>query len=91
MAGETLIPTREAKPAQPAEVLVIDGNEEHQMLSALALGRRGFKVTAANSGKEGLRLALSKAFDAIILDHKVRDRSSFDVLQTLVDRLPRLP
>ncbi len=91
MAGETLIPTREAKPARPAEVLVIDGNEEHQMLSALALGRQGFKVTAANSGKEGLRLALSKAFDAIILDHKVRDRSSFDVLQTLVDRLPRVP
>lgn len=61
------------------------------MLSALALGRQGFKVTAANSGKEGLRLALSKAFDAIILDYKVRDRSSFDVLQTLVDRLPRVP
>lgn len=61
------------------------------MLSALALGRLGFKVTAATSGKEGLRLALSKSFDAIILDHKVRDRSSFDVLQTLVDRLPRVP
>ena len=91
MAGETLIPTREAKPARPAEVLVIDGNEEHQMLSALALGRQGFKVTAAISGREGLRLALTKAFDAIILDHKIRDRSSFEVLQTLVDRLPRVP
>lgn len=91
MAGETLIPTRDPKPARISEVLVIDGNEEHQMLSALALGRQGFKVTTASSGKEGLRLALSKSFDAIILDHKVRDRSSFDVLQTLVDRLPRVP
>ncbi len=91
MAGETLLPTPEARPGHRMEVLLIDGNEEHQTLSAIALGRQGFLVTAATSGREGLRLALSKPFDAIVLDHKVRDRIAFEVLQTLAARLPRVP
>ncbi len=70
---------------------MIDGNEQHQMLSALALGRRGFRVTAANSGREGLQIALTRPFDAIVLDHKVRDRAAFEVLERLVERLPKVP
>lgn len=73
------------------EVLLIDANEDHQTLSALALGRRGFKVTSVSSGREGLRLALTRTFDAIVLDVKVREASSFDILQTLVKRLPNTP
>jgi len=80
-----------AHPRQAREVLVIDANEDHQTLSALALGRRGFKVTAVASGTEGLRLALSQPFDAIVLDHKVRDVAAFEVLQSLVRRLPQTP
>lgn len=78
-------------PPVPREVLVIDANEDHQTLSAIALGRRGFKVTPVASGKEGLRLALTHTYDAIILDHKVRDLSAFEVLASLVERLPRVP
>ncbi len=89
MAGETS-PNGTAD-MKPAEILVIDGNEEHQMLSALALGRKGFRVTAANSGKEGLRAALSRPFDAIVLDHKVKDRPAFEVLENLRSRLPGTP
>ena len=86
-------PPMSAKRTSPplGEVLVIDANEDHLTLSAIALGRRGFKVTAVASGKEGLRLALSQAFDAIILDHKVRDLSAFEVLKGLVGRLPHTP
>ena len=73
------------------EVLVIDANEDHLTLSAIALGRRGFKVTPVASGKEGLRLGLTHTYDAIILDHKVRDLSAFEVLTTFVERLPRVP
>lgn len=80
-----------ASDAAPREILLIDANEDHQTLSALALGRAGFKVTAVASGKEGLRLALSHPFDAIVLDHKVRDASSFDILSGLVRRLPHTP
>ena len=75
----------------PRAVLLIDANEDHQTLSALALGRHGFRVTAVASGMEGLRLALSQPFDAIILDHKVRDASSFEILAGLVRRVPHVP
>jgi PAS domain S-box-containing protein len=80
-----------AHPGPPREILVIDANEDHQTLSAIALGRRGFKVTAVASGAEGLRLALSHSFDAIVLDHKVRDLGALEVLQGLVRRLPQTP
>lgn len=91
MPAQASVPPDAATPDRPREVLLIDANEDHQTLSALALGRRGFKVTAVASGKEGLRLALSRPFDAIILDHRVRDAAAFDVLMGLVKRLPRTP
>ena len=84
-------PHGNASSANPPEVLLIDANEDHLTLSALALGRQGFKVTAVASGKEGLQLALSRPFDAVVLDHKVRDASSFDILQALARRVPQTP
>ncbi|HYM39248.1 MAG TPA: PAS domain S-box protein [Thermoplasmata archaeon] len=85
-------PANESPPSGPLrEVLIIDANEDHQTLSAIALGRRGFKVTAVASGTEGLRLALTHPFDAIVLDHRVRDLAAFEVLQGLVRRLPTTP
>ena len=89
-----LLPPKRAKeplpPTGPA-VLVIDANEEHQMLSALALTRHGFRVSVAGSSREGIHLALSKSFDAIILDHRVRDVPPMEVLQALTERLPQVP
>lgn len=91
MAQESSPSTKDSPSTPPGHVLVIDGNEEHQTLSALALGRKGFQVTVAGSGREGLRLALSQAFQAIVLDYKVKDRPSFEVLKDLVERLPHVP
>ncbi len=91
MVVQSIPPTEDAVRAPSPEVLLIDANEDHQTLSALALGRAGFKVTAVASGRDGLRLALSQPFDAIILDHRVRDPSAFDLLQALVRRLPSTP
>ena len=88
-----LPPKRSKDPLPPAgpEVLIIDANEEHQMLSALALSRHGFRVSAASSAREGVRLALSKPFDAIVLDHRTRDIPPMEVLDALVMRLPHVP
>lgn len=91
MVAKSLLASDSAPPEHPREVLLIDANEDHQTLSALALGRRGFKVTAVVSGKEGLRLALSHPFDAIVLDHKVRDLPAFQVLEGIVRWLPQTP
>ncbi len=75
---------------EPA-VLVIEPNEEHQVLSTMALGRRGFRVTIAGTGREGLRVALSAPYDVIVLDSKLRDMPAFDVLSVLAERSPDVP
>ncbi|HKW42734.1 MAG TPA: PAS domain-containing protein, partial [Thermoplasmata archaeon] len=78
-------------PGAPFAVLVIDGNEEHQILSVSALGRRGFRVTSVASGKEGMRLALSQTFDAIVLGHKLRDSPGVELMRVLSERIPHVP
>lgn len=72
-------------------VLVIEPNEEHQVLSTMALGRRGFRVTIAGTAREGMRIALSQPFAAIVLDFKVRDMPALEVLNVLAERLPDVP
>ncbi|HYT00570.1 MAG TPA: PAS domain S-box protein [Thermoplasmata archaeon] len=79
------------RPAAPYAVLVIDGNEEHQILSVTALGRKGFRVTSAESGKEGTKLALDQTFDAIVLGHKLKDATGIEVLKILTERRPDVP
>ncbi len=90
-----MVQTTSSLPGAKAEgayaVLVIDGNEEHQILSVTALGRKGFRVTSADSGKEGVRLALAQRFDAVVLGHKLRDGAGVDVLRSLAERFPGLP
>lgn len=75
---------------EPA-VLVIEPNEEHQVLSTVALGRRGFRVTIAGTAREGMRLALSQTFAAIVMDFKVRDMPALEVLSVLRLRVPDVP
>lgn len=90
----SLLPRNPAKVSLPeadSAVLVIDPNEEHQALSTLALGRHGFRVTVAVSGREGLRLALSGRFDAIVLDDRLEDLPSLDLLSVLATRLGETP
>ncbi len=78
-------------PAAEPAVLVIEPNEEHQVLSTMALGRRGYRVTIAGTGREGIRLALSQRFEAIVLDSHLRDMPAFDVLSVLAERVPDVP
>ncbi len=79
------------EPRSEPAVLVIEPNEEHQILSTMALGRRGFRVTVAGTAREGLRIALSQSFVAIVLDFKVRDLPALEILSVLVERLPDVP
>jgi len=73
-----------ARPSGP-RVLVIDGNEEHQILAITALGRAGFRVDAATTAIVGLRLAHENRYDAIVVDHKLRDMSGLATLGSLND------
>ncbi len=91
MAVTTAKETKEAGSEKEPAILIIDPNEEHQVLSTVALGRRGFRVTIAGTAREGLRLALSQPFALIVLDLKVRDMPALEVLAVLRDRIPEVP
>jgi PAS domain S-box-containing protein len=80
-----------AKSEAPYAVLVIDGNEEHQILSVAALSRRGWTVRTAGSGKQALQLALGNYFDAIVVGSKLRDSNGVEVLRLIAARLPGIP
>lgn len=75
----------------PPRVLVIDGNEEHQVLSVTSLSPRGYQVRAVSTARDGLRLLQEGPFDAIIIDAKLRDISALEFLQGIVERFPNTP
>ena len=66
-------------------MLFIDPNEEHQILAVTALGRSGHRVDSATTARDGLRLARENRYDAIVIDHKLRDIAGFEVLRALND------
>src|SRR2546425_111219 len=80
-----------ANSAAPVAVLVVDGNEDHQILSVAALTRKGWIVRTAGSRKQGLQLALSYHFDAVVIGSKLRDGSGIELLRALGGRLPGTP
>ena len=80
-----------ANSAAPVAVLVVDGNEDHQILGVAALTRKGWIVRTAASRKQGLQLALSYHFDAVVIASKLRDGNGIELLRALGGRLPGTP
>jgi signal transduction histidine kinase len=80
-----------AKAEPPFAVLVIDGNEEHQILSVTALTRIGCTVRTAASGKEALQLAIGHPFDVFVIGSKLRDSTGLEVVRLLSERFPTIP
>src|SRR5213592_4313460 len=75
----------------PFAALVIDGNEEHQILSVAALTRRGGLVRTAASGRQALQLAMAHPFDVLVIGSKLRDSTGVEVLKLLAERFPTIP
>jgi two-component sensor histidine kinase len=71
-------------------VLYVDDDEGLRRLVSKALERRGYAVTVAASGEEGLALTRTGAFDLIALDHYMPGLGGFDTLLEL-RRLPDPP
>src|SRR2546425_91976 len=91
MAQTTPSEVAGANSAAPVAVLVVDGNEDHQILSIAALTRKGWIVRTAASRKQGLQLALEYHFDAVVIGSKLRDGSGIELLRALGGRLPGTP
>ncbi|SFS04665.1 sensor histidine kinase [Sphingomonas jatrophae] len=75
---------------RPRHILYIDDDDGLRRLTARALARRGFEVTTAGSGPEGVALAQQGRFDLIAIDHYM---PGMDGLATLAElqALPDLP
>ncbi len=65
------------------KILVIEDNEVEQQLVKQYLNSAGYKASFANSGEEGLKLALETPPDVVILDIFLPKMNGFEVLQTL--------
>jgi signal transduction histidine kinase/DNA-binding response OmpR family regulator len=70
-------------PAPPPVILVVDDEKPTRELIARGLQREGFRVVAAATGEEALRLAREKRPDAISLDVLMPGMDGWTVLRSL--------
>jgi two-component sensor histidine kinase len=73
-----------------ARVLYIDDDEALRRLAARALERRGFAVSVAAGGAEGVALSRTEPFDLIAIDHYMPGQDGLETLAQLRD-LPDPP
>ncbi len=69
--------------AQPVHVLVVDDDPRHVELVRACLEPKGFSVSTALSGKEGLEVAARGPCDLLLLDLMLPDLSGVEVVAEL--------
>lgn len=69
--------------APQISVMVIDDEPQIQRLLTIMLESQGYRVTAANTGKEGLAASAQRRHDLIILDLGLPDLSGISVLKQI--------
>jgi two-component system KDP operon response regulator KdpE len=81
-----------SEPTPPAEILVIDDEDQIRRLLRGSLTTAGYRVREADSGRSGLSEVAHQRPDAIILDLGLPDLSGMEVLRRLRDwnRVPVL-
>lgn len=67
----------------PERILVVDDEPDTVSLLSLTLGRAGYTVIKATSGRAGLDIAARERPDLIILDIMMPDLSGLEVLKAL--------
>ncbi len=69
-------------------VLITDDEVEYVRVLSKRLSKRGFEVTTAFSGSEGIRIARQKDFDVALVDLKMEDMDGLEVLKILKKMIP---
>jgi len=65
---------------EPRQVLYVDDDEGLRTLVRRAMERRGYAVTVAASGEEGLEAVKARRFDLVALDHYMPGLGGFETL-----------
>jgi len=68
------------------KILIIEDDKAILMALKDDLEFEGYEVSAAYDGKEGLRLAMSKEFELIVLDILLPELNGFEVCKKLRER-----
>jgi two-component system cell cycle response regulator len=69
---------------EPCKLLVVDDDQTILHLFPTALGREGYQVSTAASGREGLRVATESRVDVVLLDIHLPDISGIEVMRQIV-------
>ena len=72
-------------------LLLVEADEEYVRVLCKRLGKRGIRATSALSGAEAIQVLRRQDFDAVILDLKMEDMDSIEVLKILRQMDPGLP
>ena len=67
----------------PARILVVDDTPANVKLLADVLGSRGYAVSTAASGKEGLEKVAADAPDLVLLDVVMPEMSGYEVCKAI--------
>jgi len=74
----------------PPRVLVIDDDRATRVLLRKVLTQSGFDVDLATGGNEGMKLALTRQYGAILLDLVMPQPDGAAVLRTIASAAPAL-
>ena len=74
-----------------AHILLVEDDPRIQAIVERGLGARGFEVTSASDGAEGVELARTLEVDLVLLDLLLPDRPGLAVLEEIRAARPRLP
>ena len=76
-----------------ASILVVDDNEDNRDMLSRRLTKRGFDVTMATDGKQGLDLASAGGFDLVLMDMSLPEMDGWEVTRRLraLNGTPRVP
>lgn len=73
------------------KILVIDDEEVIRIVLTIHLGSAGYKVVCAETGSNGLKLALSDVFNLIITDFKLPDMNGLEIIKAIKAQKPDVP
>jgi two-component system response regulator HydG len=69
--------------ADPARILVIDDEASIRDSMTQVLGKEGYRVRSAGSGREGLNLFGTESFQVVFVDLKLPDKTGLEVLSQI--------
>ena len=82
-AASSTAPRPAAVPGDAGVILVVDDNSSNRELLSRRLTREGHEVLTAADGRDGLEKLRGRAFDLVLLDVLMPERSGAEVLQEL--------